>query len=192
MRRKRKVPAATQKANINRTPTQQCPVRRQGNLVLTEEQRWELILEDMRKCKNYDELEELVTSITLDFHIEVQFNTIYSEQSFFKDNVARAKYPLDAPRGLAPLNSEPDGSCFTNSVLSIVYGHENHHKSIHARLIVAGVFFKSILLEDIYLSCDRNDDENILTTQFTMYSGAYNYVCTDTWNPTIIEEIYKK
>ena len=25
-----------------------------------------------------------------------------------------------------------------------------------------------------------------------MYSGAYNYVCTDTWNPTVTEEIYKK
>ena len=159
--RQRKVPATTQKANINRTPTptQQCPVSRQGNLVLTEEQRWEQILEDMRKCKNYDELEKLVRSITLDFHIEVQDNTTYSEQSFSRDNVARAKYPSDAPRDLTPLNSEPDGNCFPNSVSSIVYGHENHHKSIHARLIVAGVLFKSMLLEDIYLSYSRNDEE---------------------------------
>ena len=117
-----KVPPATQMANINRTPTptQQCPVRRQGNLVLTEEQRWEQILEDMRKCKNYDELEELVRSITIDFHIQVQDNTTYSEQSFFRDNVARAKYPSDTPRDLTPLNCESDGNCFLNSVLSIV------------------------------------------------------------------------
>ena len=49
-----------------------------------------------------------------------------------------------------------------------------------------------MLLEDIYLSYGRNDDENILTTQYAMYSGAYNHVCTDIWNPTVIEEIYKK
>ena len=95
-------------------------------------------------------------------------------------------------RDLTPLNSEPDGNCFPNHVSSIVYGHENHHKSIHARLIVAGVLFKSMLLEDLNLSCSRNDDENISTTQFAMYSGAYNHVHTDTWNPTVIEEIYKK
>ena len=147
----------------------------------------------MRKCKNYDELEELVRSITLDFHIEVQDNTTYSEQSFFRDNVARAKYPSEkTPRDLTPLNSEPDGNCFPNSVSSIVYGHENHRKSIHARLIVVGVLFKSMLLEDKYLSYSRNDDENILTMQFAMYSGAYNYVRTDAWNPTVIEEIYRK
>ena len=81
-------------------------------------------------------------------------------------------------------------NCFPNSVSSIVYGHENH-KSIHAKLIVAGVLFKSILLEDIYLSCSRNDDENILTKQFAMYSVAYNHVHTDTWNPIVTEEIYK-
>ena len=90
------------------------------------------------------------------------------------------------------MNSEPDGNCFPNSVLSIVYGHENHSKSIHTRLIVAGVLFKSMLLEDIYLSYGRNDDENILTTQFAMHSGAYNHACTDRWNPKVIEEIYKK
>ena len=87
---------------------------------------------------------------------------------FTTDVDAASVFPKDTPR-LTPLAIAGDGNCLPRCASVLVYGDEEHHNEMRARIILELVLAQEFYLDESFLQ-DGCQGSNVLAT-YSMFSG---------------------
>ena len=140
-------------------------------------------------CTSFADLKEEVESITEPCRMNEDFKSL-DIGGATTDNLSVTLYPPDAPTGCTPIAVYGDDNCFTRSISFLVYGTEDKHLEIRARLCAEAVLNAQNYLDKDYLNLEGKYDAN-LPEYFAIISEKYNEFCTLDWNSNTIELIYR-
>ena len=150
---------------------------------------WVEIGERLQRCKTYLALKEEVKKITLP--IKVQENLTDLEiKNPTPDKISLDIYPHDAPQGYTPISVYGDGNCFTRSLSVLVYGNEEKHTELRARLCAEAVVHNEFYLDNDYLNLHGKFQADI-AEYLAIVSESYSAVEHRNWNTVVVEQIYE-
>ena len=144
------------------------------NVIVQEDfhnKNWRAILLKWSSAGCYEELKNMVTRekflpISPGVHHEMQ-----PEDTI--DWVAMNFFPDDGPKNALPVSTYGDGNCFPRAISKILFGTEQHHCEIRARIVKEGIENETELTTDAALTRGQNIvRRNSLCTQYVMYSGV--------------------
>ena len=159
---------------------------------------WSLFSEQIRNCTTYQELEHLVSqsrgSLELDPLLNPgQSHSVVSTRTVV-DKLSLAVLPKSAPDGLMPIITTGYGNCFPRSLSVLVYGSEDHHTEMRARIVFEAVINKVDYLNDSYLSVgtEQSYARATLPIIYAQYSDSYIPRATRCLTYEDVRSIYEK
>ena len=123
------------------------------NVIVQEDfhnKNWRAILLKWSSAGCYDELKNIITRekflpISPGVHHEMQ-----PEDTI--DWVAMNFFPDDGPKNALPVSTYGDGNCFPRAISKILFGTEQHHCEIRARIVKEGIENETELTTDAALT----------------------------------------
>ena len=127
----------------------------------------------MNSCRTYAELDKLVKDV-----VQSGIPPLKSRNHmFFDPNCQEIDYvaQLEIPSAFRHLNAvktKADGNCFCHAMSSALYGTEEHHAEIRARIVIEGVINRDKYTNDTLLS--RGSEHQHKTTSLPMVFTKYS------------------
>ena len=140
-------------------------------------------------CTSFAHLKEEVERLDVQCRMDVNFKSL-NINCASTDNLSVTLYLPDAPTGCTPLSIYGDGNCFTRSISLLVYGTQDKHLEIRAKLCAEAVLNAQHYLDNDYLNLEGKYNAN-LPEYFAIVSEKYNEFCNLDWNSNTIELIYR-
>ena len=137
---------------------------------------WLELAGKLAKCKTYSQVEDTVSK----FHHSTPPLVIPERHSIVSTKSVVDKVSLDAmpgtvPNGLFPATIMGDGNCFPRTLSKMVYGSEDNHNEMRARLVCEAILNKCKYLDDGYLKigADYHHKRASLPEIYAQYSEQY-------------------
>ena len=139
---------------------------------------WDQVVDAIKKCKSFIELEILCTNLQLpplqstpNLQYDQRVDVVHALTSDLLQSVN-----IVIPESHVPVDVTADGNCLPRSLSRIVYGSERNHLEIRVRLVLDGVLNKTMYLNNANLkvgSSSKVQDENFVQ-RYCRYSDNFD------------------